>query len=136
MPATESPAGDPDLAARFPFALLTPKQHTRFLNTSYSPLPKHGPLEGAPYVEMVASDAARLGLVEGQCAVVHNDRSSLELPVKITERLRPGVVAVPWGWWSSQHPDGRTANALTNDSLTDWGGGVAYSSTLVAIRPR
>ncbi len=136
VPATESPAGDPDLAARFPFALLTPKQHTRFLNTSYSPLPKHGPLEGAPYVEMVAEDAARLGLVEGQCAVVHNDRSSLELPVKITERLRPGVVAVPWGWWSSQHPDGRTANALTNDSLTDWGGGVAYSSTLVAIRPR
>ncbi len=135
-PARESHEGDHELAARFPFALLTPKQHTRFLNASYSALPKHGPLEGSPYVEMVASDAAGLGLVDGQCAVVHNDRAQLELPVKITDRLRPGVVAIPWGWWAHQHPDGRTANALTNDSLTDWGGGVAYSDTLVAIRPR
>ncbi len=135
-PARESHAGDPELAARLPFALLTPKQHTRFLNSSYSQLPKHGPLEGAPYVEMVAEDAQRLGVTEGQCVVVHNDRAELELPVKITGRLRPGVVAVPWGWWGSQHPDGRTANALTNDALTDWGGGVAYSSTLVGVRPR
>ena len=45
----EGPHGDPALLARFPLVLLTPKQHTRFLNTSYSHLPKHGPLEGAPY---------------------------------------------------------------------------------------
>jgi anaerobic selenocysteine-containing dehydrogenase len=133
--ARESSAGDPDLAARFPFALLTPKQHTRFLNSSYSALPKHGPLEGDPYLEMVAEDAHRLGLADGQLAIVHNDRSSLELQVRITDRLRPGVVAVPWGWWGHQHPDGRTANALTNDSLTDWGGGVSYSDTLVGVRP-
>lgn len=136
VPARESPAGDPDLVGRFPFALLTPKQHTRFLNSSYSQLPKHGPLEGGPVVEMVATDAERLGVVEGQHVVVHNDRAEVEVPVRITERLRPGVVAIPWGWWSRHHPDGRTANALTNDALTDWGGGVAYSDTLVAIRPR
>lgn len=135
-PARESHAGDPDLAARFPFALLTPKHHTRFLNSSYSQLPKHGPLEGGPFVEMVAEDAERLGVTDGQCVVVHNDRSELEVPVRITGRLRPGVVAIPWGWWSQHHADGRTANALTNDALTDWGGGVAYSSTLVGIRPR
>jgi anaerobic selenocysteine-containing dehydrogenase len=55
------------------------------------------------------------------------------VPVKVTERLRPGVAAIPYGWWSSQHVDGGNANVLTNDSLTDWGGGVAYSDTLVAI---
>ena len=53
---------------RFPFALLTPKQHTRFLNSSYSHLPKHGPLEGSPFVELHADDAAALGLAEGDCA--------------------------------------------------------------------
>ena len=49
-------------------------------------------------------------------------------------RLRPGVVAIPFGWWMRQHPDGQVANALTNDTLTEWGGGVAYSDTLVAGR--
>ena len=31
------------------------------------------------------------------------------------------------------HPDGKVANSLTNDTLTEWGGGVAYSDTLVQI---
>jgi len=122
-------------AARFPFALLTPKQHVRFLNSSYSHLPKHAAAEGAPYVEMVADDAAGLGVVEGQTVRVHNDRGELQVPVKVTERLRSGVVAIPWGWWGASHADGIAANALTNDTLTDWGGGVAYSDTLVAITP-
>ncbi|MDO8391442.1 MAG: molybdopterin-dependent oxidoreductase [Actinomycetota bacterium] len=120
-------------SAEYPFALLTPKQHTRFLNSSYSHLPKHGPLEGGPFVELVASDAERLGLSDGALARVWNDRASLELPVRVSERLRPGVVAVPWGWWGAQHADGKVANSLTNDTLTDWGGGVAYSDTAVAV---
>ncbi len=134
-PASESPAGDPALAARFPFTLLTPKQHTRFLNSSYSHLPKHGPLEGEPYVEMVAADAARLGLLDGQPARVWNERGEVLVPVRVSERLREGVVAVPWGWWHDQHRGGGSANSLTNDALTDWGEGVAYSSTLVAVAP-
>ena len=134
-PAHESAEGDPDLAARFPYVLLTPKQHQRFLNSSYSHLPKHGPLEGGPHVEIDHTDAAQLGVVDGQCVLVWNDRSEVEVPVRISDRVRPGVVAIPWGWWAQHHPNGRTANALTSARLTDWGGGVAYSDTLVAIRP-
>jgi hypothetical protein len=33
------------------------------------------------------------------------------------------------------HRDGRIANSLTNDTLTEWGGGVAYSDTLVQVAP-
>ena len=62
-----------------------------------------------------------------------NDRASLEVPARISDRLRPGVVAIPFGWWQSQHPDGKAANTLTNDTLTEWGGGVAYSDTLVQV---
>jgi anaerobic selenocysteine-containing dehydrogenase len=53
--------------------------------------------------------------------------------VRVTRRLRPGVVAIPFGWWSRHHPDGKVANSLTNDTLTEWGGGVAYSDTLVQV---
>jgi anaerobic selenocysteine-containing dehydrogenase len=117
--------------------------HTRFLNSSYSHLPKHGPLETSPSVEVHAEDAAALGLVEGATVRVWNDRGELQLPVRLSTRVRPGVVAVPWGWWANQYPDspgagsspGPVANSLTNDTLTDWGGGVAFWDTQVALAP-
>jgi anaerobic selenocysteine-containing dehydrogenase len=132
---SESPLGNPDLARKYPLTLLTPKQHLRFMNASYAHLPHHGPREGAPYVELNPLDARTRGLSAGDLAVVHNDRASLTVPVQISDRLRPGVVAIPFGWWREHHMDGKVANSLTNDTLTDWGGGVAYSDTLVQIRP-
>jgi anaerobic selenocysteine-containing dehydrogenase len=133
LPPRESPAGDPELASRYPLALLTPKNHTRFLNSSYSHLPRHGPLEGGPFVEMDPADADARGLVAGDTARVWNDRAVLTLPVKVSDRLRPGVVAVPFGWWGDAHGEPATANSLTSDAETDWGGGVAYSDTLVQV---
>lgn len=129
----ESLGGNADLVTRFPLQLLTPKHHTRFLNSGYANLPKHGPAEGSPFVELCAADAEQRGLVDGGLATVHNDRASIEVAVKITDRLRSGVVAVPFGWWGEHHRDGKVANSLTNDTLTDWGGGVAYSDTLVQV---
>ena len=132
-PAHEGPDGATALASRYPLALLTPKHHTRFLNSSYSHLPKHGPLEGRPFLELDDADASERGIADGDTVLVWNDRGRLTLTARITKRLRPGVVAVPFGWWSDQHGDGGTANCLTNDTLTDWGGGVAYSDTLVQV---
>jgi anaerobic selenocysteine-containing dehydrogenase len=134
VPADESPWGDPALAERFPLMLLTPKQHRRFLNSSYAHLPTHGAKEGGPFLEVHPFDAERLGLTEGEDAVVWNDRATLRLPARISDRLRPGVVAIPWGWWSDHHPDGRAVNSLTGDRLTDWGGGTAFGDALVAVR--
>ena len=131
VPPTEGPGTA--LAERFPLQLLTPKHHTRFLNTSYSALPRHGPPEGGPFVELDRVDAEARGLADGDIARVWNDRCSLELQVRLSTRLRPGLVAIPFGWWMAHHRDGRIANSLTNDTLTDWGGGVAFSDTLVQL---
>ena len=133
VPPAESLVGDADLRRRFPLQLLTPKHHVRFLNSSYAHLPKHGPPEGGPFVELHPDDAAPRGLRDGDLAVVRNDRASLELAVRVTLRLRPGVAAVPFGWWSGDHRDGRVANSLTNDALVDAGGGVAFGDTLVEV---
>ena len=115
------------LVDRYPLALLTPKTHQRFLNTSYSH--HHGRFEQGPYVELDATDAASRGLDEGATARIFNDRGALELPVRISDRLRPGVAAIPWGWWGDKH----AVNLLTNDEQTDWGGGIAFSDTLVEV---
>jgi anaerobic selenocysteine-containing dehydrogenase len=131
----EGPHGDAGLHARYPLQLLTPKHHSRFLNSGYSQLPKHGPAEGAPFVELDPADAEARGLADGDVARVFNDRADVELTVRVSTRLRPGVVVIPFGWWMTQHPDGKAANSLTNDTLTEWGGGVAYSDTLVDVAP-
>jgi anaerobic selenocysteine-containing dehydrogenase len=96
-------------------------------------MPGHGGREVGPFLELCAADAASRGISDGQCVRVFNDRASIEVPARITDRLRPGVVSIPWGWWSRHHPDGMVANSLTNDTLTEWGGGVAFYDTLVEI---
>ena len=78
-------------------------------------------------------DAARRGLSDGDEAHVWNDRARLTLTARISDRLRPGVVAVPFGWQGADHGQPATANSLTSDTPTDWGGGVAYSDTLVEV---
>ncbi|MGH9227948.1 MAG: molybdopterin-containing oxidoreductase family protein, partial [Acidimicrobiales bacterium] len=137
LPTFRSPGegvgGEDELAGRYPLVLMTPKAHTRFLNTSYSHLPKHGPPEGGPYADLDPDDAAARGITGGDTVRVWNDRGSLTLPARVGTRLRPGVVAVPFGWWSDQHGERGTANSLTNDALTDWGGGGAYGSTRVEV---
>lgn len=111
--------------ARFPLMLMTPKNHVRFLNSSYSQ--HHGEKEDGPYFEIDPADASERGIGEGDHVRVWNERAELTLPAKLSARLRPGLAVIPWGWWM----DAAHANALTNDTLTDWGGGVAYSDTLV-----
>jgi anaerobic selenocysteine-containing dehydrogenase len=114
-----------ELSREYPLVLLSPKNHTRFLNTSYSK--HHADREKGPYFEIDPSDAAARGIGEGDMVRVFNRRAELHLPARVSERLRPGLAAIPWGWWGPE----ANANALTNDTPSDWGGGVAFYDTLV-----
>jgi anaerobic selenocysteine-containing dehydrogenase len=134
VPPGEGPGSR--LAERYPLQLMTPKHHNRFLNGSYSHLPGHGGRESGPFLELCADDAASRGIVDGQSVRVFNDRASVEVPARITDRVRSGLVSIPWGWWSRHHPDGMVANSLTNDTLTEWGGGAAFYDTLVEVSAR
>lgn len=109
------------------FVLQTPKRHVRFLNSTYSA--HHGSMETTPSLEMHSDDVTRLGLAEGEPVVVHNDLGQLSLPLRTSDRVRPGVVSIPWGWWGREF----NVNALTSDAPTDWGGGAAYGDTVVRV---
>ncbi len=127
VPSVEGPAGP--LAERYPLVLLTPKNHIRFLNTTYSK--HHAEREQGPYVELDPADAEARGVAEGDPVRVWNDRGELTLPARISNRLRPGVVAIPWAWWGEE----ANVNILTNPTPTNWGGGVSYFDTLVEAAP-
>ena len=51
-------------------------------------------------------DAKRRKLKTGDKVRVFNDRGALVLPVKVTPRIMPGVVALPQGAWYKPGPDG------------------------------
>ena len=70
---------------------------------------------------------------DGQTVRVWNDRGSITVPLRLSTSVRPGVVSVPFGWWGQHDPDGSLVNSLTNDALSDWGGGVAFHDTMVNI---
>jgi anaerobic selenocysteine-containing dehydrogenase len=133
-PARESPAGDPALAARYPLALMTAKSALHFLNSSYANLPRHLNAEREPLLDMHPDDGATRGITNGDLVRVYNDRGSVELRVRIGDRVRPGLVAMPSGWWASRSPGGASANTLTADGLSDAGGGGDFHDTLVEVR--
>lgn len=130
VPLAEGPGAGGD----FPLSLQTPKKATRFLNTSYSDLSHHAGRESRPHVELDEVDAVARGLQAGDMARVFNNRGSLELPVAISDRLRPGVACVPWGYNDAAYGDTvGSANDLTNAADTDLSGGSSYGDTLVQV---
>jgi anaerobic selenocysteine-containing dehydrogenase len=88
-------------------------------------------------------DAARLGLDE--IALVTGPGGKLEVPVEITDGIRPGVVSLPHGWGhtqpgtrmrvASQHP-GVNVNSLNDGTLLDPLSGTAVLNALpVEVAP-
>ncbi|MCH7953483.1 MAG: hypothetical protein IIC25_06295, partial [Chloroflexi bacterium] len=120
-------------AARFPLALITAKSSLRFINSSYANLPRHIKAEGEPYLDIHPNDADARGVSDGDSVRVYNDRGAVELRIRVGDRVRPDVVAMPFGRWASLSPNGYTANALTSDSLSDMGRGGNFYDTLVEV---
>ena len=119
----------------YPLALMSPKAHQRFLNTSYSHLEAHAKPEGEMYCELTPEDAAARSIHDGDLVRVFNDRGAIHVIARVPNQPRSllGTVIVPYGWTWSRTRDGNTVNVLTSDAPTDWGGGVAFFDTMVEV---
>lgn len=49
-------------------------------------------------VQVHPADAKRLGLTDGGLASVTSRAGKLQVPVEVTDEIRPGVVSIPHGW--------------------------------------
>ena len=132
VPAREGLHGDPELRARFPLSCITSKRHQRFLNSSYQKLEAHTVPEGEPRLEISKPDAEARGIAEGDRVRVWNDRGAMELVATISDRVRPQLVSVPFGW-PLEASGGVSCNTLTSDVSTDLGGGSAFHDNLVQV---
>jgi anaerobic selenocysteine-containing dehydrogenase len=88
-------------------------------------------------------DAAARGLADGQRVRVSSRVGTIELPVKITPDMRPGVVSIPHGFGHGRHGvgwnvaaahAGASVNNLTDPALVDTlTGNAAFNATPVRI---
>lgn len=125
---------DTSEAARGALQLLSPKHHTRFLNANYGGFDAHLPASGEPVVMLHPEDAQTRGLEGGDRAVIANERGSLTLTVEVTDDVRPGCAAIPFGWWHRHAAEGATVNVLTNPELpADGQGSAAFLDTWVDV---
>ena len=132
VPPYESPIDGSALAARYPLAMISPPARN-FLNSTFVNVASLRSTEGEPSLEMHPSDAASRGIADGDRVRVFNDRGSLELAVRVTDRSRPGVVVALSIWWKKLARDGKNANELTHQRLTDIGRAPAFYDCLVEV---
>jgi len=132
VPNYESAQSSPELAARFPLAMISPPARN-FLNSSFVNVKSLRDIEGEPLVEIHADDAAARGLADGALVRVFNERGSYRCKARISERARPGVVNGLGVWWRKLGLDGSNVNELTHQRLTDMGRAPSFYDCLVEV---
>jgi anaerobic selenocysteine-containing dehydrogenase len=73
-------------------------------------------------------DAERLGLIDGERAVVRSRAGTVVVPVEVTDDVMPGVVSIPHGWGHDQpgaelavaaEHAGANSNVLTDELVLE-----------------
>jgi anaerobic selenocysteine-containing dehydrogenase len=120
-------------AVRYPLAMISPPARN-FLNSSFVNVRSLRASEGEPWLDIHPDDASTRGVIAGSYVRVFNDRGSLELRARITDRARPGVVVGLSVWWRKLARDGKNANELTSsETITDVGRGPTFYDCLVQV---
>ncbi|MCL5040510.1 MAG: molybdopterin oxidoreductase family protein [Firmicutes bacterium] len=133
VPLAESRDGSPDLAARYPIALVSPAAKN-FLNSTFGENPTLQKQEGGgPVIFLHPEDAAPRGIADGQLVRVFNYRGSFVARASVGDTVQPGVAVSPTIWWNSFTPDGTSANQTTSQRLTDMGAGATFHTNLVEV---
>ncbi|MFI0787965.1 molybdopterin oxidoreductase family protein [Streptomyces lydicus] len=78
--------------------LLVGRRHLRSNNSWLHNVPALMGGSNRCTVQVHPDDAARLGLTDGGPARLKGDGGEVEVPVEVTDTVRPGVVSLPHGW--------------------------------------
>jgi anaerobic selenocysteine-containing dehydrogenase len=132
VPNHESPASSPDLARRYPLAMISPPAR-HFLNSSFVNVKSLRDIEGEPLVEIHPDDAAARGIGDGALVRIFNDRGEYYCKAALSPRARPGVVNGLGIWWRKLGPRGTNVNEVTSQRLTDIGRAPTFYDCLVEV---
>ncbi|HEX7644006.1 MAG TPA: molybdopterin oxidoreductase family protein [Burkholderiaceae bacterium] len=128
----ESLASAPELAARYPLAMISPPARN-FLNSSFVNVQSLRNTEGEPHLDIHPGDAAVRGIAQDDIVRIFNDRGSFTAKARVTDKARPGLVVGLSIWWKKLAQDGKNANEVTSQRLTDMGRGPTFYDLLVQV---
>ena len=111
----------------FPLTLVSPAS-SKTISSSLGQLIKE-----KAAVELHPEDAAARGLNHGEAVRVWNELGEVHCLLRVTAEVRPGVASLAKGLWARHTANGRTANALAPDALTDLGGGACFNDARVEV---
>jgi len=101
----------------FPFVLTTGRLYSHWHTlTRTAKAEKLVRREPAPFVEVNPLDADRLELEPGQPVLLSSRRGTIQLPIRLSEGVSPGMVFVPFHW-GDLFGEGNAANYLTISAI-------------------
>ncbi|MRX10446.1 molybdopterin-dependent oxidoreductase [Pseudoduganella sp. FT25W] len=132
IPPYESVASNPELAARYPLAMISPPARN-FLNSTFVNVKSLRSAEGEPHLDIHPDDSAARGIAHGDMVRIFNDRGSFVCKARVTDKARAGLVVGLSVWWKKLAKDGKNANEVTSQQLTDMGRAPTFYDTLVQV---
>ena len=132
VPPYESTASNPALAARYPLAMISPPARN-FLNSTFVNVKSLRSAEGEPHLDIHPDDSAARGIAAGDMVRIYNDRGSFVAKARVTDKARAGLVVGLSVWWKKLATDGKNANEVTSQQLTDMGRAPTFYDTLVQV---
>ncbi len=128
----ESRASNPVLAEKYPLAMISPPARN-FLNSTFANVISLRGTESEPRLDMHPDDCAARGIVDGDMVRIFNDRGSFVAKARMTTKARAGLVVGLSVWWKKLASDGKNANEVTSQALTDMGRAPTFYDTLVQV---
>ncbi|MGR9091564.1 MAG: molybdopterin-containing oxidoreductase family protein [Gammaproteobacteria bacterium] len=130
VPSLETPATNPELAAKYPLNIISPKSHG-FLNSCYANMDHKIKGQGEQFVLINPVDAQARGISDGATVRVFNDRGEFAGDARITDDVNPGVVVATLGYWR-QLTHG-TVNIISSAEFVNMGHAPTFSDNLVEV---
>jgi anaerobic selenocysteine-containing dehydrogenase len=128
----ESAASSPELAVNYPLAMISPPARN-FLNSSFVNVQSLRNTEGEPHLDIHPADAAARQIGADDMVRIFNERGSFVARARVTDKARPGLVVGLSIWWKKLASDGKNANEVTSQRLTDMGRGPTFYDLLVQV---
>jgi len=95
----ESPVSRPDMAAEFPYILITGARSPVFFHSEHRMVPWLRSAHPDPLVEIHPDTANKHGIGDGEWIFIESPRGRIRQRAKLTLGIAPGVVAAEHGWW-------------------------------------
>lgn len=110
----ESPVSRPDLAEKYPLILNAGARTVAYVHSRFRNVPSLRKLVPEPLVSIHSETAGKLGISDGDLVKVESPRGAIEIKAEVTDKVHPGVVAIPQGWSGEAN-----INYLTDDEARD-----------------